>query len=173
MSTTTTPDLWGVLTDRDSGPAIRLEHTFRTTPDDLWEAVTDPERLGRWMAPTVLDGPAGVGCRYVIDFGADGTSSGAVTRCEAPRRYEVTWELVGEPDSVVLVEVDEGPDGAVLRIDHTRLPADQAHGHAAGWQAHLTGLGALLEGGPAPAWDELFGGLLPAYRATYPDLAGR
>jgi uncharacterized protein YndB with AHSA1/START domain len=173
MSETTHPDLWGVLSRRDDGPAVTLEHTFRTGADDLWQAVTDPERISRWMAPTTVDGPPAVGARYVIDFGGDGSSRGAVTRCEAPTGYEVTWELDGEPDSVVAVRVAAAPGGAVLRIEHTRLPANQAHGHAAGWQAHLAALGAQLEGGPAPDWDELFGALLPAYRATHPEVAAR
>lgn len=173
MSETTTPRLWAALTRRADGPAMTLEHAFRTSAHDLWQAVTDPERVSRWMAPTTLDGPPATGSRYVVDFGADGTSSGSVTRCDPPRRFEITWELEGEPDSVVLVEVAPAPLGALLRIEHTRLPVNQAHGHAAGWQSHLAGLAALLEDGPAPGWDELFGALLPAYRAAYPDVAPR
>ena len=168
--TRTTDELLVALTGGADGATARLEHTFRTDADDLWRAVSEPERVSRWMAPTTLDGPPAVGARYTIDFGDDQRTTGEVVRCEAPRLLEVTWELPGEPDSVVRLEVRPGDDGAVLVLEHLRLPARQATGHAAGWQAHLATLAAQVEDGPAPDWDELFGRLWPAYRAAYPDL---
>ena len=168
--TRTTDELLVALTGGADGAAARLEHTFRTDADDLWRAVSEPERVSRWMAPTTLDGPPAVGARYTIDFGDDQRTTGEVVRCEAPRLLEVTWELPGEPDSVVRLEVRPGDDGAVLVLEHLILPGRQATGHAAGWQAHLATLAAQVEGGPAPDWDELFGRLWPAYRAAYPEL---
>ncbi len=168
--TGTSDELLVVLTGRADAATARLEHTFRTDADDLWRAVSEPERVSRWMAPTTLDGPPAVGARYTIDFGADQRTTGAVVRCEAPRRLEVTWELPGEPDSVVRLEVRPADGGAVLVLEHLRLPAGQATGHAAGWQAHLATLAAQVEDRAEPDWDELFGRLWPAYRAAYPDL---
>jgi hypothetical protein len=30
---------------------LRFERVYDTTPDDLWSALTEPERLARWLAP--------------------------------------------------------------------------------------------------------------------------
>lgn len=171
----TAEDLVAVLRGDPDGPALRVEQVLATSADDLWEAITSPERLGRWMADTTLDGDPQVGVRYRIDFGDGAETTGTVTRCEPPRVLEVTWELEGEPDSLVRVEVSaEGSaagERARLVLDHRRLPVNQVHGHAAGWQAHLATLAAQLLGAEPPSWDGTFARVLPAYRAAYPDLA--
>lgn len=42
----------GELT-RDGKPArkVTLARTYDTTPTDLWNAITDPDRLSRWFVP--------------------------------------------------------------------------------------------------------------------------
>jgi len=57
-------------------------------------------------------------------------------------------------------------DGAVLVLDHTRLPQNQGAGYGAGWEAHLAGLEAQLAGATGSDWDERFAALLPAYRTA-------
>lgn len=163
-----------VLRGGPEGPALRVEQVLATSATDLWEVITSPHRLSRWMADTTLDGDPAVGARYRIDFGDGAETTGTVTRCEPPRVLEVTWELAGEPDSLVRAQVSaeasaEG-ERARLLLDHRRLPANQVHGHAAGWQAHLATLAAQLLGDEPPSWDGTFARVLPAYRAAYPDL---
>ena len=62
---------------------------------------------------------------------------------------------------MVRLEVRPGDDGAVLVLEHRRLPARQATGHAAGWQAHLAGLAAQVEDAEVPDWDGCSGGSGP------------
>lgn len=170
----TAEDLVAVLRGGPAGPALRVEQVLATSAADLWEAITSPGRLSRWMAGTTLDGEPAVGARYRIDVGDGAATTGTVTRCEPPRVLEITWELAGEPDSLVRAEVSaqapaEG-ERARLVLEHRRLPANQVHGHAAGWQAHLATLAAQLVGEEPPSWDGTFARVLPAYRAAYPDL---
>ncbi len=94
----TAQELVAVLRGGPAGSALRVEQVFATTASDLWEAMTSPTRIGRWMATTTLDGDPAVGTRFRIDVGAGAETTGAVTRCEPPRLLEVTWELAGEPD---------------------------------------------------------------------------
>lgn len=166
----TAQELVAVLRGGPAGPALRMEQVFATPAPDLWEAMTSPDRISRWMDATTLDGDPAVGTRYRIDFGDGAETTGAVTRCEPPRLLEVTWELEGEPDSVVRVEVTPRGEHSLLVLDHRRLPANQVHGHAAGWQAHLATLAAQVDGVEPPTWDDTFTRVLPAYRAAYPDL---
>ena len=45
--------------------------TFATTPDDLWSAITEPERLQRWFSP--VSGDLRLGGRYQIEGNASGS----------------------------------------------------------------------------------------------------
>ena len=57
----------GVLIPGDGGVTVRFERSYRTTPADLWSAVTDPERLARWLGPVYLR----AGGRYELRMGDD------------------------------------------------------------------------------------------------------
>ena len=64
----------------DERNVITLTQTFPTTPDDLWDACTNPDRLARWFEP--LTGDLRRGGRYrLLDSGTVGT----IETCEAPR----------------------------------------------------------------------------------------
>ncbi|KGM13997.1 SRPBCC family protein [Cellulomonas bogoriensis] len=125
---------------------IEMERVYGASVQDVWSAVTERERLGRWLADYV--GDLELGGRWQAIDGDDGEvfCSGTVTECDPPRRYVTTWEYDGEPGSVVEVTVGSHPEGAVLRLVHTGLTQSM---YAPGWQAFLEQLDALL--GPAPS----------------------
>ena len=158
----------GAMRWDDGQPAVRFERRFATDPKDLWRAVTDPSRVSRWMAPVEVHGEAAPGTRYSIDFDEGGVTQGSISSCEPPQSYEVTWEHDDEPPSSVLVEIRSDAGGAVLVLDHRRLPTDQAQGYSAGWHAHLDRLEADLSGQEQPDWDSRWAELLPEYRAVNP-----
>ncbi|WP_344351246.1 SRPBCC domain-containing protein, partial [Catellatospora coxensis] len=55
--------------------AQSLTQTFPASLENLWEACTDPERLGKWFAPVA--GHFRLGGRYVVEDNAEGT----ITAC--------------------------------------------------------------------------------------------
>src|SRR5215510_6904531 len=63
--------------------------TYDTTVDDLWEAITNRERLVRWFLP--IEGDLRVGGRYQLK----GNASGTITRCDRPEALDLTWEFGG------------------------------------------------------------------------------
>jgi uncharacterized protein YndB with AHSA1/START domain len=154
-----TTTLQGALRPDADRVAVRFERRYPATATEVWSAVTDPERISRWLAPTTLleDG------RYRIDFSDGYATVGEVVECDPPRSLVVTWDFPDEPTSRVAVEVLPDGDGSLLVLDHTRLPLNQGAGYGAGWEAHLAGLEAQLAGQIPPDWDERFGALLPAY----------
>jgi uncharacterized protein YndB with AHSA1/START domain len=85
--------------------------TYDTTVEDLWEAITTPERLARWF--TSVEGDLKVGGRYQLK----GNASGTITRCEQPQALELTWEFMGAT-SWVNVQLDAVGDSARLTIEH-------------------------------------------------------
>jgi uncharacterized protein YndB with AHSA1/START domain len=81
--------------------------TYDTTVDDLWDAVTTPERLARWFLP--VEGDLKLGGRYQLK----GNAGGTITRCERPNALDVTWEFMG---GTSWVNVRLAPDGAKARL---------------------------------------------------------
>ena len=162
MTQDTSTTLQGALRPDADRLAVRFERRYPAAPSDVWSAITEPERVGRWLAPATLLGDG----RYRLDFGDGHETTGTIETCDAPRALVVTWDFTGEPTSRVSVEIRPDGDGAVLLLDHTRLPLDQGAGYGAGWEAHLATLEAQLTGDATPDWDERFNAMLPAYRAA-------
>jgi uncharacterized protein YndB with AHSA1/START domain len=142
--------------------AVRFERRYAASPAEVWSAVTEPGRIGRWLAPTSLLGDG----RYRIDFGGGQETTGTIEVCDPPHALVVTWDFPGEPPSRVSVGITPDGDGAVLVLDHARLPQEQGVGYGAGWEAYLDRLAAELTGGAPPGWDDRFTELLPAYRSA-------
>ncbi|HMO77069.1 MAG TPA: SRPBCC family protein [Sphingopyxis sp.] len=93
-----------VVHDGEAARAIVASRDYPTGIDDLWNAITDAERLPRWFAP--VSGDLKPGGRYRIE----GNASGTITACEPPRSFALTWEF-GEGVSWVDVELEEAGAG--------------------------------------------------------------
>ena len=89
-----------------------------TTPpiDDVWDALTNPERIGRWFLP--ISGDFRLGGRYQFE----GNAGGEILACERPNRLKVTWVYgeVTEPADVSEVEVRLSP------VDERTRPASSS-----------------------------------------------
>src|ERR671910_3623732 len=92
--------------ERDGAPAraVVAERTYDTTVDDLWDAITNPERIPRWFLP--VSGELKLGGRYQLE----GNAGGEVTTCEPPTHLAVTWEF-GEAVTWLDVRLSETPEG--------------------------------------------------------------
>ena len=142
---------------------VTFDRLYRTSPADLWEACTDPDRLARWFAP--VSGDLEEGGTFVIHFDDDDTPRCRVTACTAPTGF--TWEWPqADAMSVVTVEVAPDPAGARLRLRHTGLGPAQAIGYAAGWDTYVRRLEAWLSGVAVPDWDETWEALHALYAAA-------
>ncbi|HET7799789.1 MAG TPA: SRPBCC family protein [Humibacillus xanthopallidus] len=140
--------------------AAVFERHYATSPDDLWQACTDPERLARWFAP--VTGDLRPGGSFTIHFDDADTPVCRVVTCEAPARLVWEWP-VREVATVVTVEVRPHGDGARLVLRHEGLTAPQAPGYAAGWDTYVRSLTAHLDGTPAPDWDATWSTLHEQY----------
>jgi uncharacterized protein YndB with AHSA1/START domain len=126
----------------DGKPAVAVvaSRTYDTTPEDLWDAVTNPERIPRWFSP--VSGDLKLGGRYQIE----GNASGTITRCKPPEELALTWEWAGSTSWVEL-RLAAAPRGrTVLRLEHLYHPWEQfekQYGPGAGgvgWEISLAGL---------------------------------
>jgi uncharacterized protein YndB with AHSA1/START domain len=93
---------------------IEREIVFPATPAEVWEAITDAERLEEWFATEVeLDPqPGGEG---VFRWG-DGDERRAVVReAEPEERLVLDWDDEGE----VVLELEEVDGGTRLHVTET------------------------------------------------------
>ncbi|MGW6132299.1 SRPBCC family protein [Cellulomonas sp. NPDC055163] len=161
-------DELGLLTAEGREAQVRFERTLAAPPEEVWTALTDPERVARWLGR--LSGDLRVGGAYALDMGDDGSSgasderaTGEVLACEPPTRVLLTWSFPGEDPSEVEARVEPRGGGSVLHVEHRRLSRGAARGYGAGWHAFLDHLGLLLVG-REDEWTDRFDDLLPTYR---------
>jgi uncharacterized protein YndB with AHSA1/START domain len=137
---------------RDGRPSriVVARRTYDTDQADLWDAVTDQERLPRWFAP--VHGDLRLGGRFQVE----GNAGGVVESCDEPTSFTVTWEM-GDTVSWVAVTLVTEDRGATLEIAHEALAdapgalefwAQFGPGAVGvGWDLALVGLGLHLETG--------------------------
>jgi uncharacterized protein YndB with AHSA1/START domain len=119
---------------------------YDTDVEDLWDALTNAERLPRWFLP--VSGEFKLGGRYQIK----GNASGTVTQCDPPRVLGLTWEHGGAV-SWVTVTLQAKGKGSHLELEHVaHVPEEfwSQFGPGAvggGWDLALMGLGEHVEKG--------------------------
>ena len=151
--------------DADKG-ALRVEDVYDTDIDDLWSAVTTPERLSRWMGD--LEGDLKVGGTFRAVFRSSWTGPGRVEECEAPHRLLVTLEPDTEDETEIEAWLTAEGDKTRLVVEERGLPIGIVHFHGAGWQAHIEDLGSYLSGCGDGDWRNRWTALTPAWEAIAP-----
>jgi uncharacterized protein YndB with AHSA1/START domain len=144
-----------VALERDGQPAraVVLARTYETSVEDLWDALTNPERLPRWFAP--VTGDFKLGGRYQVE----GNAGGTVTECEPPKYFALTWEFGGGVSWVDVRIAQTGPGVSRLTLTHTApiSPHWEQFGPGAvgvGWELGLLGLALYLANPKAEKVDE-------------------
>ncbi|GGL28670.1 SRPBCC family protein [Nocardia jinanensis] len=136
-----------VRTGERQGAVTRIavaRRTYATDPDDLWEALTDIDRIPRWFLP--VTGQLSVGGRYQTE----GNAGGVIEECEPPKHFAVTWEA-GPIVSWLEIRLTRADAGTTLELVH-EAPVDpdmwKQFGPGAvgvGWDLALLGLGLHLD----------------------------
>ncbi|MEL6370506.1 MAG: SRPBCC family protein [Pseudomonadota bacterium] len=145
-----------VALERDGAEArsVILSRAYATTVEDLWDAVTNKERLPRWFAP--VEGDLRPGGEYKVQ----GNAGGTITACEPPRSFSLTWEMMGDVSWVDVSIAAEGIDTARLTLTHTAKVSSHydQYGPGAtgvGWELGLLGLALHMEDSSAEKVDEI------------------
>lgn len=141
-------------TSDPNNTVVRLEREFDATPDELWQMLTDPAELTKWLCAGVeLEARPGGAITLKFD-NSHTTIRGHVVRIEAPRLLEYTWRRGDELESVVRFELHPAParSGTRLSVTHTNCHRPEIGEMAAGWHHHLELLATQLAGQPV-TWD--------------------
>jgi uncharacterized protein YndB with AHSA1/START domain len=153
----------GTLRRQDGAGVVRMEDSFATGIHDLWAALTEPDRLARWIAH--VQGDLRLGGRFEAKFTSGWEGPGRVDVCDPPHHLLVTMRP-GEGEEAV-IEAWLTPDGehARLVVEERGLPLDDYAVHGAGWQAHIEDLGSYLAGRVPADWRTRWLELVPRYQA--------
>jgi uncharacterized protein YndB with AHSA1/START domain len=123
--------------------AVLLRRSYRAAVEDVWDAVTDPDRIKRWFMPVSGD------LREGGDFQLEGNAGGRIVRCDPPRLLKVTFG--GETSIVELRLASDGDGSTTLELEHS-VPIEMAGSGAGalyvgpGWDGALMALGLFLGG---------------------------
>ena len=138
-------------------PSLTIVRNFKAAPEKLWRALTQPEALKQWMAPSdaftipLAEADARVGGRYRIVMKApDGEQHdvSGVYREVAPGRklvYTWAWKSTPERESLVTVELRAAGGGTELTLRHEQFADEEARDrHQQGWTGCLARLEKAL-----------------------------
>ena len=130
--------------------AVVASRDYPTDIADLWDAITEKDRIPRWFAP--VEGDLALGGKYQIK----GNAGGTVTACDPPRSFALTWEFGGGMSWVEVELAEAGDDSTRLTLRHIAPLDDKSEefwdkfGPGAvgvGWDLSLMGLGWHIETG--------------------------
>lgn len=131
-----------------------FEIYIKTTPERLWEAITDPDLRARYSFGVRTTSDWTVGSRYESSVpGALDVATGENLEVDPPRRlvqsYRALWSEDVEDVGMTRVTWEIEPVGSSCRLQviHDELPEDADAQVYGGWTMILSGLKTLLETG--------------------------
>ncbi|MFF1817673.1 SRPBCC family protein [Kribbella sp. NPDC058245] len=122
---------------------VLMRRAYRAVPEEVWDALTDPERLSRWMWPMTGD------FRVGGSFALQDMAGGDILECEPPKRFKVTY---GGANSLLEIRLHAGAPGITeLELEHvvTDVPGPGLGGAlyvGPGWDSGLLALALYVEG---------------------------
>jgi uncharacterized protein YndB with AHSA1/START domain len=147
------------LTDLKRDLESQMEKVFeiyiRTTPESLWEAITDPEIRRKYHFGAAVESDWTAGSSYRLGHPAAGRAlmEGENLVVDPPRRLVQTMRALWGPEaeqagtSRVTWEIEPVGDSCRLTVIHDQLPEDAPSELYGGWPMILSGLKTWLETG--------------------------
>jgi uncharacterized protein YndB with AHSA1/START domain len=147
--------LAGLKTELEQSMEKVFEIYVRTTPERLWEAITDPEIRAKYHFGAAVESDWTPGSPYTLNHpGADGPlADGENLVVEPPRRLvqtmHVRWsdEAEAQGTSRVTWEIKPVADSCRVTVTHDQLSDDAPPELYGGWPMILSGLKTWLETG--------------------------
>lgn len=139
-------------------PSLTLQRRLNASPERVYAAWTDPEKIVRWFGPeqvlvetveALMDVRVGGGyrMRFQTDDGEQHQVGGKYLEVEPNAKLVFTWAWHSTPERESLVTVTIKGEGShtLLTLLHAQLFDDTAKtGHTRGWTGSLNKLEALF-----------------------------
>ncbi len=157
----------GVVTELPDG-RLRLEfrRSWPDGPDEIWAALTEPDRLGRWFG--TYEGDRAPGARGTLTMTHEAEPVGEAVRiaeCDPPRRLVVEWAEQQDWRIELALAVESGR--TTLHFVQVFAAGTDVTDFALGWHWYLDKLDAEAGGRPGPGdWDTFLAATGPDYGRT-------
>jgi uncharacterized protein YndB with AHSA1/START domain len=158
---------------RDGRPYLVMTRQFRAPVEDVWAAVTESDRLARWIGTWSGD-PADGKVQFQMRYEGDDVPSEefVIDECLPPHRLAITTEAPYEEEPVTWhLELDLAESDGVTTLTFAQSVPDpsMAESVGPGWDYYLDRLVTAESGGDAAGvdWDAYYPALAEHYRAEF------
>ncbi len=158
----------GSLHTLDGEGVVRMEDRLGTGIDDLWGALTDPDRLAHWYGE--VEGQLSAGGEFSVQIALAGERKGRVEAYEPPHRLLLRMSdpdaQPGQPQQTV-IDARLTAEGARTRLvwEERGMPVDLLPAYGTGIQIHVEHLADYIGGRPLRSVEARWTALFPAYQA--------
>jgi uncharacterized protein YndB with AHSA1/START domain len=137
----------------DNTGAIEREIFIALPPEEVFRYLVEPVLMARWIGISHDLDPQ-PGGRFRVEVSGGNIASGRYVEVVPPRRVAFTWGWESQdaglallPPGASLVEIDlkVKDRGTLLRLRHSRLPANLADRHIDRWSLYLANLQAKAQ----------------------------
>ena len=144
--------------------AIRISRYFSESPQEVWQAWTDPKLVKSWFGSdphgTVLDASLDVraGGTFEVTFrNSDGTQftcTGVYKEIEEDQRLVFTWTWKDRPEVSELVTLvfQAESNGTWMIFEHSNIDGGTKHDYETGWKSTFDKLEGTLKAGGQSSW---------------------
>jgi uncharacterized protein YndB with AHSA1/START domain len=156
---------------RDGTSYVVFTRTFAAPIEDVWAAVTEPERLVRWIGTWSGDPASGsVAFRMTAEGEDVAEQDYLIDVCEPPRRL-VTRSRIGDDPFVWQLELDLAESDGVTTLTFGQVMADpdMAENVGPGWDYYLDRLVAAEAGRDVAevTWGDYYPAQSDFYRSAF------
>lgn len=157
--------------ERDGTSYVVFTRTFQAPIEDVWAAVTEPERLVRWIGTWSGDPASGEVAFRMTAEGEDVPEEPyRIVVCEAPRRL-ITRSGPDGNGVIWQLELDLAESDGVTTLTFGQVMSDpeMAENVGPGWDYYLDRLVAVESGRPVAEveWDDYYPAQSDYYRAAF------
>lgn len=157
----------GTLHSADGVGIVRMRGRYSTDIEDMWSAITDPQRLARWYGK--VEGDLLVGGEFTeYASGSQYEGRGRIEACDPPRMLRVTRIADEGPERSLMAELVADGDHTILTIEARGMPLEKLYAYGGGWQLHVEDLATFLAGQDVvdfgASWLTRWQQLEPSYR---------
>lgn len=148
---------------------IRFERMLSHPVKQVWEAITEPEKLAQWLGSAEVD--LKIDGEIKIQF-QDMDIVGQILQYKKENLLEYTWTSQSFPGEISIVKFElfpEGESSCRLVFSERLVPSPYLTGAGSGWHYILDTLSMVLDQIPLPEWSdelrkEIFEELAPRYK---------
>ena len=140
------------------GVRLEFERTWPVPVEDVWDALTTPERCARWYGRWTGDPTSGSVLLTMSEEQGATPETVGIERCEPPHALVVVVPPPGDGPWRLDVALTPHEGGTRLRFVHRLAEPYDATGIGPGWHFYLDRLEAEVAGRPVDQqWDDYAG----------------